>query len=143
MIMPLNLTRVAYGCANLAELEARIAMRADATGHDQPLGLTTRYKPKRWEETAGGSLYWIIAHQLVARSPLIGFGEAPGYGDGVARTDILIAPRIIVVRQQRKRSHQGWRYLEEKDAPADLASASDAQALPAALVQELNALGLV
>lgn len=141
--MPLHLTRVAYGCANLSELEARIAARAAATGPDQPIGLTTRYKPKRWEETEGGSLYWIIAHQLVARSPLIGFGEAAGYGDGVSRTDILVAPQIIVVRPQRKRSHQGWRYLEEKDAPADLSSAVDTQALPAQLVQELNELGLV
>ena len=141
--MPLNLSRVAFGCASLSELEARISARAAATGPDTPLGLTTRYKPKRWEDTAGGSLYWIIAHQFVARSPLIGFGEAPGYGDGIARTDILIAPKIIVVRPQRKRAHQGWRYLEAKDAPADLSSDADTQALPAALVQELNELGLV
>ncbi len=38
--------------------------------------MTTRYLPKRHEEMAGGSLYWIHEHALVGRSPLIGFAQA-------------------------------------------------------------------
>ncbi len=136
--MPLHLTRVAYGCTHVAELEARLRSRAAMVGADQPIGLTTRYKPKRWEETAFGSLYWIIAHQLVARSPLMGFSEA-----AEGRIDILIAPRMILVRPQGKRSHQGWRYLEERDAPPDLAADADTAGMPAQLVRELSDLGLV
>jgi hypothetical protein len=141
--MKLHLSRVAYGCATLAELELRISARAAQSGADVPLGLTTRYQPKRWPETIGGSLYWIIAHQIVARSPLVGYAEAGDWGDGKQRTDILIAPQIILVRPQAKRAHQGWRYLESKDAPADLSVSCDTQSMPTELVQALSNLGLV
>ena len=41
--------------------------------------LTTRFLPKRHVEVTGqGSLYWIVKHQLVARSPILRFGEAEG-----------------------------------------------------------------
>jgi hypothetical protein len=141
--MPLNLSRVAYGCASVADLEARLAARAAATGANTPIGLTTRYKPKRWEETAGGSLYWIIAHKLVARSPLVGFADSPPQADGKNRTDICILPKLILVRAKAKRAHQGWRYMEDDNAPADLSADADTSAMPASLVQELSGLGLV
>ncbi|MFX5693475.1 DUF1489 family protein, partial [Acinetobacter baumannii] len=62
-----------------------------------------------------GSLYWIIKHQLVARSPILGFGEADG-----GRTAILIEGRAIRLQPMPRRAHQGWRYLEAADAPPDL-----------------------
>ena len=38
---------------------------------------------------------------------------------------------------------QGWRYLEDKDVPADLARTKGAKDLPEALQRELAALGLL
>ena len=106
--------------------------------------LTTRYLPKRHTEIAGpegagGSLYWILKHMLVARSPILGFGEAEG-----GRVAIHIDAHLIVTEGRPKRAHQGWRYLEAGDAPADLAAGAEGgEAMPAALVGKLAALGLL
>jgi hypothetical protein len=139
--MALHLTKVAFGIAHLDELAARIEMRA-ATGG---MVLTTRYLPKRHEEVlganagGGGSLYWILKHQLIARSPILHFGEAEG-----GRVAIHLEPLLVLVAARPKRAHQGWRYLEGVDAPADLGGdAGGAEALPAALLGKLAELALI
>ena len=134
--MPLNLTKVAFGHDSLVSLQERAQLRAD---EGSGLILTTRYMPKRAAEIAGGSLFWIIKHQLVARSPILGFGEADG-----GRVAIELAPRLIVVEPRRKRAHQGWRYLEDADAPGDLGGGAEGLAeMPAALLGQLSDLALI
>lgn len=131
--MPLHLTKIAFGCESLAVLEARLAARGTEAR------LTTRYRPKRAEEIVGGSLYWIIAHRLVARSRILRFDDAEG-----GRTDIVIEARCIPLAPRPRRAHQGWRYLEDADTPPDLADYSgDSEPLPAALRTELGDLGLL
>jgi hypothetical protein len=138
--MPLHLTKVAYGCDSIDYLAERLALRA---AH-QPSFLTTRYLPKRHTEIVGegadgGSLFWIVKHQLVGRSPILAFGEAEG-----GKTAIYLEPRLILVQARPKRAHQGWRYLEGKDAPPDFGEAGAGIAdLPPALVGELAAMGLI
>ena len=133
--MPLHLTKVAFGATSLDHLNERLAARALAG----PVFLTTRYLPKRHEEIAGqGSLFWIIKHLLVARSPITGFGEAEG-----GKVAILIEPRAIRVEARPRRAHQGWRYLEDADAPRDLGEGGDIAELPTALANELAALSLI
>lgn len=134
--MPLHLTKVAFGVTSIDALIARWAAREN----DPPYELGTRYLPKRWEEIAGqGSLYWIVKHQLVARTPIVGFGELPG-----GRVSIRLDPRLVMVRAQPKRAHQGWRYLEGQDAPVDLGNGGEGVgALPPELVGKLAELGLV
>ncbi|WP_447727787.1 DUF1489 family protein [Sphingomonas koreensis] len=132
--MPLHLTKVAFGTTGVEHLRERLADR----GRLGPVALTTRYLPKRHEEIAGaGSLFWIFKHQLVARSPILGFGDAEG-----GRTAILLDPALVLVVPQPKRAHQGWRYLDDKDAPADLGT-GDMASLPAELAGKLAELGLV
>ena len=92
----------------------------------------------RWR--GRGSLYWIIKHQLVARSPILGFGEAEG-----GRVAIRIDPELRLIQVRGKRAHQGWRYLEGADAPPDLGS-GDAEGLtelPTALQGALADLALI
>ena len=134
--MPLHLTKVAYGCDSIDYLAERLALKA---AHE-PAFLTTRYLPKRHVEIAGaGSLFWIVKHQLVGRSPILGFGELEG-----GRTAIYLEPRLVLVQARPKRAHQGWRYLEGKDAPPDLGEAgAGISELPPALVGELAGLGLI
>lgn len=133
--MPLHLTKVAYGHDSLEHLRDRIALRKAEGG----LVLTTRYLPKRVAEMDGGSLYWIIKHQLVARSPILRFGEAEG-----GRVAIHLEPRLILVNPRPKRAHQGWRYLEGPDAPGDIGGDGEGVAtMPLALVGKLNALALL
>ena len=134
--MALHLTKVAFGAASVEHLAERLLARAEAG----PVFLTTRYLPKRHEEVAGtGSLYWILKHQLVARSPILGFGEAEG-----GRVAIHLDERLVLVAARPKRAHQGWRYLEDPDAPADLAGdASGLATMPPALVGRLAELALI
>lgn len=134
--MPLHLTKIAFGTESPAALRAWLESHADA-GEAR---LTTRYVPKRLAEMEGGSLYWIHAHSLVGRSPILGFAET-----GQGRWWIRLAPRLIAVRAMPKRAHQGWRYLEEADAPPDLGSGeSEAlDAMPPAMLGALTRLGLL
>jgi len=132
----LHLTKVAFGATSAEHLADRLRQRAAEGG----MFLTTRYLPKRHEEVQGaGSLFWIIKHQLVARSPILRFGEAEG-----GRVAIHLAPDLVLVQARPKRAHQGWRYLEATDAPADLGGdASGMAELPPALLGKLAELALI
>ena len=134
--MPLHLTKVAFGATSLDHLAERLRQR----GEEGPVFLTTRYLPKRHEEIiGGGSLYWIIKHTLVARSPILHFGEAEA-----GRIAIHIDPALVLTEGRPKRAHQGWRYLEPGDAPVDLgAGVLAGDAMPAGLIGKLSALGLI
>ena len=125
------MTKVAYGATSFEDLHGWFRTRGDKAR------LTTRYLHKRHEEMIGGSLYWIFKHQLVARSEILGFEEAEG-----GRTNIVISTKLIDVHPKPKRAHQGWRYLEESEAPADLADGESAEVLPPSLAGELAKLGL-
>jgi hypothetical protein len=132
----LHLTKVAFGATSAEHLAERLRARAEAG----ELFLSTRYLPKRHEEVAGaGSLFWIIKHQLVARSPILRFGEAEG-----GRVAIHLAPDLVLVQARPKRAHQGWRYLEAADAPVDLGGdASGIEDMPPALMGKLAELALI
>lgn len=133
--MPLSITKIAYGTESVATLRAWLESHR---GTGEAL-MTTRYLPKRHEEMAGGSLYWIHQHAIIGRSPLIGFAQKD---DG--RWWIRLEPRLIPVHPRAKRAHQGWRYLAEADVPPDLDSELDGdEPLPPGLVNELAKLGLV
>ena len=133
--MPLSMTKIAYGATSVASLRQWIESHA-SLGEAR---LTTRYLPKRHEELVGGSLYWIHNRAIIGRSPLIGFMD-----NGQGRIWIRIEPRLIAVQSIPRRAHQGWRYLEAADAPADLGDGiSEAEAMPAEMLGELSRLGLV
>ena len=140
-MVPLHLTKVAFAITSVDHLAERLRARAEAG----PLFITTRFLPKRHAEVAGaaadeaGSLYWILKHQLVARSPITGFGEAEG-----GRVAIHLHPDLVLVEARPKRAHQGWRYLEGGDAPGDLGSgAAGVDAMPPALIGRLAELALI
>nr|WP_221774226.1 DUF1489 domain-containing protein [Novosphingobium flavum] len=125
------MTKVAYGAQSLEEVHGWFAERGEVAR------LTTRYLPKRHAEMIGGSVYWILKHQLVARSEILGFEEAEG-----GKTAILISGQLVDVRPRPRRAHQGWRYLEEADCPPDLSAGEDGEVLPGHLAHELAKLGL-
>ena len=134
--MPLNMTKIAFG----AEGPAHLRKRLETYATDGEARLTTRYLPKRIAEMAGGSLYWIHAHTIIGRSPIIGFME-----NGAGRYWIRLEPRLISVRSIPKRAHQGWRYLEAKDAPPDLGSseADGRDEMSPEMLADLMKMGLV
>jgi len=129
--MPLHMTKIAYRSGSVENLRRWVEAGAEAL-------MTTRYLPKRHEEMIGGSLYWIIEHAIVARSEILRFEQRE---DG--RWTIVLEPKLRLVHPKAKRAHQGWRYLADKDAPADLADGEIAgDALPGRLIRRLASLGL-
>ena len=129
--MPLGMTKIAYRSRNIDTLRQWLEAGPEAL-------MTTRYLPKRHDEMIGGSLYWILEHAIVARSPILGFEQRED-----RRWTIRLAPRLIRVQPRAKRAHQGWRYLEEPNCPADLADGELAgDVLPGRLIRKLSALGL-
>ena len=132
---PLNLTKVAVGCGELADLRARHTARA-VNGASW---ISTRYRPNRHVELIGGSIFWIIKHQLVARQSILGFAEEE---NGHCR--ILLDAEVLTVRPRAKRAHQGWRYLKGEDAPDDFDANDAALAeMPPQMAATLAGLGLI
>ncbi len=133
----LHLTKVAVGCP---DIETLVRLQHERWG-DAPCSLT-RFMPKRADELIGGSLFWIIRHRLVARQPILSltmvtteWGEKCRIGYGSAPIPVAAVPR---------RAHQGWRYFDADDAPADLSAADAAgEALPVGMVRELQSLWLM
>jgi hypothetical protein len=129
--MPLHMTKIAYTSKTIEVLRQWVEEAHEAL-------MTTRYCPKRHEEMIGGSLYWIMAHAIVARCEILGFEQRP---DG--RWTIRLRGKLILVHPKAKRAHQGWRYLTERQAPPDLAEGEEAgDALPGRLMRKLASLGL-
>ena len=130
------MTKIAFGAEGSAHLRSRL----ESYAADGEVRLTTRYLPKRIDEMTGGSLYWIHAHIIIGRSPIIGFME-----NGAGRHWIRLEPQLIPVRSIPKRAHQGWRYLAENDAPPDLGAneADGRDEMSAKMLGDLTKMGLV
>lgn len=131
----LGLTRVAYGCQSIDDIRAREAVLLDATGRF--VRLTTARIPRR--NLAGGSVFWIVKHVLVARQPIAEVVEIPG-PDGRPGAEIHLHPGVVPVAPRPCRSHQGWRYLAEDLWPPD---GPGTATLPAGLAAELAGLSLL
>jgi len=131
---PLHLTKVAFGCRTVESLEKRVAART----HGGEMRVATRMRPKRMEELIGGSLHWIVKHRLIGRQRILRFEDRK---DG--RIDIVCAADLEIIVPVPKRAHQGWRYLEEKDAPTNSDDGTGLGELPARLYGKLASLALV
>ena len=129
-----HLTKVAFACRDLEALQRRIAGRAIAGD----VRVVTRMRPKRAAELVGGSLYWIVKHRLVACQEIVRFDDRD---DG--RIDIVCAAELVAVSPLPRRAHQGWRYLEDADAPKGEDDGSGLGALPPQLYGRLAALALL
>lgn len=130
--MLLHLTKIAFGAKSYADIESWFAGRPR-------LSVNTRYRPTRWEECTGGSLFWIHEHNLVARSPILGFTQQDN-----GRWFIDLAPTLIPVVATSRRAHQGWRYLADDKAPRDLAPGENpGDIIPGRLAARLLRLGLI
>ena len=130
----LHLTKVAVGCASLEALQNRIARRVSSGVVRVP----TRMRPKRMDELVGGSLHWIVKHRMIARQQILRFEDR---SDG--RIDIVCSADLVVIPPRPRRAHQGWRYLEDGDAPNGEDDGSGLSELPPRLYGKLAALALV
>lgn len=153
--MTVHLIKMAVGIDSLEDLQAYQSASASAAGRVDGRRVCrhrTRHGPKREAELLdGGSLYWVIKRQVAARQQIVGF--EPLEIEGQTHCIILLDPEVVPVLPQPRRPHQGWRYLEEADAPADLNGGSGTAGvsggvsgladLPPALLKELRSLCLL
>jgi hypothetical protein len=64
--------------------------------------------------------------------------------DGIGRCRIVMDGKVVLVEPRPRAAFQGWRYLEAKEAPRDLARvAPGAARMPEAMRRELRDLGLL
>ena len=140
--MALNLLKLCVGCESVEDLEEWIAMRLEQrrrAGEAVEHFHTTRMVPTRAAELVdGGSLYWVIKGVVSCRQQVL---EILTHGEGPnAWCEIRLDPEVVRTAPLGRKPFQGWRYLEPRDAPADL-SRADAQGLPEDLVRELREIG--
>ncbi|MGB8278952.1 MAG: DUF1489 domain-containing protein [Methylovirgula sp.] len=143
--MPLHLLKLAVGIESFSDLAVRQESRLkDMARRKQKPELIhiTRHMPRRSAELLdGGSLYWVIKGFIAARQRLIEF--RPLVRDGIAQCGLVYDPELIPVAMRPHRAFQGWRYLEDKDAPPDQARRGGDPDLPDDLKRALSALGLL
>ena len=145
--MPLHLIKLSVGTDSVADLEHWIKLKLKerkAKGQKPERIHTTRMVPKRAEELIdGGSIYWVIKGQIMCRERILAITPFTDK-DGIHRCKLVLDPKCIPVEPRPRQAFQGWRYLEDKEAPRDLAKAAPGAALmPEEMRRELRELGLL
>lgn len=143
--MTVHLVKLCVGADSVADLEDWVNRRV-ADNRKKGRGAlhdhVTRMHPKRADELVdGGSIYWVIKGVIQARQEIKALERITGQ-DGVQRTAIRLAPKLILTEPQHRRAFQGWRYLKLEDAPRDLGKGG-AGAAPPELSAKLAELGLL
>jgi hypothetical protein len=145
--MPLHLIKLSVGTDSVADLEHWIKLKLKerkSRGQKAERVHTTRMVPKRAEElTAGGSIFWVIKGQIMCRERILAITPFTDK-DGIHRCKLVLDPKCVLVEPRPRQAFQGWRYLEDKEAPRDLAKAAPgAAAMPEEMRRELRELGLL
>lgn len=135
--MPLHLIKLCVGATSIDDLRD---WWDEEHGRKRLPIVHTRQTPKRADELIeGGSLYWVIKGVVLVRQVITDIETLTD--NGQSHCHIYLDRTLILTCPQARRPFQGWRYLEAKDAPADLSSAGDAGALPNGLAEQLRDLG--
>jgi hypothetical protein len=137
--------KLCVGADSIADLEEWVEerVRERIAKREKPRSLhVTRMVPTRAAEIVdGGSLYWIIKGQLAARQRILEIEPFVDV-DGIGRCRLWLGREVVKVAPRPFRAFQGWRYLQDKDAPHDL-GASGAAEMPEELRRALGELGLL
>jgi hypothetical protein len=145
--MPLNLIKLCVGCDSVADLEDWVQqkLKEKKKKRQKPEHIhTTRMVPKRAEELIeGGSLYWVIRGQVSCRERILEIRRFTDK-DGIGRCRVVLDGKLVLVQPRPRSAFQGWRYLEDKEAPRDLSRAAPGAArMPETMRRELRELGLL
>ena len=137
--MPLNLVKLCVGCDTV---EALLDWRRAQAEAGQPWILRTRQTPKRAAELVeGGALYRVFRGFILSRQAILAVETV---GEGAARRcEIALSEIVALTTPMPRRPFQGWRYLSEADAPADLEGDGSATAMPGELARRLREFGVL
>ncbi|MHB8528780.1 MAG: DUF1489 family protein [Caulobacteraceae bacterium] len=135
--MALHLIKLCVGADTVADLEA---WRRRHNRPGDPVTMRTRQTPRRAAElVAQGSLFWVFKGFILCRQRILAVDTV---GEGIARRcEVSLDPVLARTLPAPRRAFQGWRYLEDNDAPADLAAGGAGETLPTELARQLRALG--
>lgn len=139
--MPVHLLKLCVGVETIDQL-ARFQARRLA--NEGTLYHKTRNAPRRAEEVLdGGSIYWIMRGFVRARQRITGIDRVTTQERG-AHCHLTLDPQLVPTVLQPRRPHQGWRYLEHADAPADAdGQGGFEEEPPPEMLAELRELGLI
>ena len=144
-------------CVGVDSIEHLARFQESRRAQFEALGLPvehvhrTRNRPRRDGEVLdGGSLYWIIKGFIRARQAIIRLDHLHD-DEGGKRCGFVLGPDLVRTELYARRPHQGWRYLEAKDAAPDLPEHLQANGWdpdehdgpPPEMAAELRALGLL
>ena len=142
-----NLVKLCVGITTINQLEQLQSMRRGeyVKAGRPPVNIhITRNKPKRSKEIINsGSLYWVIRRQIRVRQKIIRIDDIED-AEGRKKCCLVLDPDLIKTEHRAYRPFQGWRYLEQSDAPADLSNNQKAGSeMPSEMEKELRGLGLL
>lgn len=121
--MTVHLIKVSVGISSVQQLRSLQERRLIAG----PLCHSTKQRPQREEELLnGGSVYWIIKGDIAVRQRITDLERL--YDPEGEKCGLILDPELVETELVKRPPHQGWRYLEDDDAPRDLRD----------LVQEAN-----
>jgi hypothetical protein len=134
--MALHMIKLVVGADTIDDL---LAWRLGHSQPGEPWILRTRMTPKRGAEMVdGGSIYRVFKGVILCRQKILAVNTV---GEGVmARCEITLDETIVRVAPTPRRAFQGWRYLDPKDAPADLDEAAFGD-VPDDLARQLREVG--
>ena len=144
--MPLHLKKLSVGSTSIEGLEEWHREVLESRG--RIMHVTRSFPRRAGEILPGGSIYWIIKGKMVARQ-VIGDLVEVEREDGGTSCGIVLVPGLVRILRKRHRPFQGWRYLEEADAPPDLpgqgegGDQGDGEVMPQKMAEELRDLGLL
>ena len=142
-----NLVKLCVGITTINQLEQLQSMRRGeyVKAGRPPVNIhITRNKPKRSKEIINsGSLYWVIRRQIRVRQKIIRIDDIED-AEGRKKCCLVLDSDLIKTEHRAYRPFQGWRYLEQSDAPADLSNNQKAGSeMPSEMEEELRDLGLL
>ncbi len=139
----LHIAKLAVGIRDIAHLRQVQSRRASQA---PPLRHQTRNFPRRAAEiTCGGSLYWVIGGAMLVRQRVLDVIE-DRRDDETRCAGLVLDPALVPVEGRPMKAFQGWRYLADTDAPADISAqgpACGSDGLPDELRRQLQVLCLL
>ncbi len=134
--MALHMVKLCVGCDTVEDL---LDWHRDEHRGRSPWIMRTRQTPKRAAELVeAGSLYRVFKGFMLCRQRILSV-DTVGAGQA-ARCEVMLDPEVVLVAPSPRRAFQGWRYLDEKDTPPDLAGGVG-EAVPQGLARQLREIG--
>ncbi|MEM7196929.1 MAG: DUF1489 domain-containing protein [Pseudomonadota bacterium] len=150
-MVALHIKKLCVGAEDISDV---IVWQTSKTARGTPITHVTRNYPKQADILLqNGSLYWVIKGYFQLRQSIAALERTPIMvpEKGIVQNfcTIVLDKQLWRVEQRPHRPFQGWRYLQGKDAPRDIApidvSSIDAlnTQMPVAMEQELIKIGVL